>query len=453
MPSVIPFKSISTERNRLMRVLGLGFGLAVTVGNTIGAGILRTPGDIAGYLPNPWLFLGIWIVGGLFPLIAAPSFAELGSMIPRSGGHYVFTREALGEYPGFVIGWTDWISNCGSTSAVAIVIGEYSAMLFRQLNGHATAIALTVVIVLAGVQWMGIKVGSRFQQISTLLKALAFLSVVIACFLFKTPSLGTPTAAILPSGAALFTAVVLSLQAAIYTYDGWAGVIYFSEETPNPNRDIPGSIFGGLASIIIIYVLLNAAILYILPVSQIAGEKLALGTAANLIWGERGNTVIQVIVIVSMLSAINAYLLMMCRIPFAMSRDRLFPHSAAHVNSGGTPDLALLISTLVALAFIVTGTFSQVIAVLAFFFVLNYILGLVSTFVLRKRDPDRPRAYRAWGYPWTTGIALFVYVAFIVGAIIGDQHNSIYSLLLLVGSYPVFKIFEWIKTNGENPVR
>ena len=149
--------------------------------------------------------------------------------------------------------------------------------------------------------------------------------------------------------------------------------------------------------------------------------------------------------IVSMMSAINAYLLMMCRIPFAMSRDGLFPKSASRVNAGGTPDVALLVSTSVALAFIATGTFNQVVAVLAFFFSLNYVLGLTSTFILRRREPDRNRPYRAWGYPWTTGIALFIYIAFLVGAVASDLTNSIYSLLMLGCSYPTYLLFESVK--------
>jgi APA family basic amino acid/polyamine antiporter len=241
---------------------------------------------------------------------------------------------------------------------------------------------------------------------------------------------------------ALFTAVILSVQAVIFTYDGWAGIIYFSEETTAPDKDIPRSIFGGLVSIIIIYVLLNAALIYILPISQIGGDKLALATAARHIWGRHGDTVIQIIMIVSMLSAINAYLLMMCRIPFAMSRDGLFPRSASRVNSGGTPDIALIVSTVVALTFITTGTFNQVVAVLAFFFSCNYILGLISVFVLRRREPERFRPYRAWGYPWTTGFALFGYTAFLIGAIVTDVRNSLYSLLLLLFSYPVFRAFK-----------
>ena len=129
---------IADRRGRLLKVLGVGFGLAVIIGNTIGAGIFRAPGEIAGHLPNVWLFLGVWLVGGLYALLGSISIAELGAMIPRSGGQYTFARYALGEYPGFIVGWSDWISTCGSIAAIAIVIGEFSVGLFPALSGSST---------------------------------------------------------------------------------------------------------------------------------------------------------------------------------------------------------------------------------------------------------------------------------------------------------------------------
>src|SRR6266446_3031578 len=126
----------SERRGRLLRVLGVGFGLAVIIGNTIGAGIFRAPGAIARQLPNPWLFLAVWIIGGLYALLGAVSLSELGAMIPRSGGQYVFARYALGEYAGFIVGWSDWISTCGSAAAVSLVIGEFAAPLFPSLSGQ-----------------------------------------------------------------------------------------------------------------------------------------------------------------------------------------------------------------------------------------------------------------------------------------------------------------------------
>ncbi|MEO6119573.1 MAG: APC family permease [Terriglobales bacterium] len=429
-------------RGALLRVLGVGFGLAVTVGNTIGTGILRMPGEVATQLPNPWLFMSIWILGGLFALVASFSLAELGTMVPRSGGHYVFAHHAFGDYPGFVIGWCDWFGNCGSTAAVALVIGEYSGLIFPALAGHGVTISVVVVLFFAALQWLGIKVGSRVQQISTLLKGAAFLAFIAAAFfLADRVAQAAPAASpSLPSGFALAVAIVLSFQAVIYTYDGWAGIVYFSEETTDPARDIPRSLFGGVLCIMGIYVLLNAALLFVLPISQIAGDKLAMGTAALHIFGPHGDTLVQVITIISMMAAINAYQLMTSRIPYSMSVDGLFPRFAARVNAGGTPDISLALSTVISLAFVLSGGLDRVVAVLAFFFVVNYVFDLAAVFYLRRRNPSAPRPYRAWGYPWTTAIALFAYAAFLIGACFTDTRNSLYALALLGASYPAFLI-------------
>ena len=174
--------SVSERRGRLLRVLGVGFGLAVIIGNTIGAGIFRAPGAIAKELPDPWLFLAVWIVGGIYALLGAISLSELGAMIPRSGGQYVFARYALGEYAGFIVGWSDWISTCGSAAAVSLVIGEFAGALFPALNGKAVVIAATVAIVFALLQWRGIVWGSTTQNLTSLLKALAFLALIAAAF-------------------------------------------------------------------------------------------------------------------------------------------------------------------------------------------------------------------------------------------------------------------------------
>jgi len=427
-------------RGALLRVLGVGFGLAVTVGNTIGIGILRLPGEVAAQLPNQWLFLGVWVLGGLYALIASFSIAELGTMVPRSGGHYVFAHHAFGDYPGFVIGWCDWLGNCGSTAMVALVIGEYFGLLFPALRPYATAISVAVVVGFAALQWRGIKVGSRTQQVSTLLKAAAFLFFIAAAFIAADRAVADVPARPLPSGLALLAAFILALQAVILTYDGWAGIVYFSEETTDPARDIPRSLFGGVLALMFIYLLLNAALLYVLPIGRIAGDTFAMGTAAGVLWGEHGTTIIQVITLISMMAAINAYQLMMCRIPYSMSVDGLFPRFAARVNPGGTPDVALMLSSGIALAFVLGGGLEQVIAVLAFFFVVNYVADLAAVFYLRRRDPAAPRPYRAWGYPWTTGIALVAYSAFLVGAFFTDTRNTIYALVLLAASYPLYRL-------------
>ncbi len=429
-------------QGKLLRVLGVGFGLAVIIGNTIGAGIFRAPGEIAGHLPHPWLFLAVWIAGGLYALLGAVSIAELGTMLPRSGGQYVFSRYALGEYAGFIVGWSDWISTCGSTAAVALVIGEFSGALFPAFQGRAVAVAAFIVILFAVSQWRGIVWGSNIQNVTSLLKALAFVILIIAAFLLGGAEPSAPVAqAAVNVGLPLFAAFILALQSVIYTYDGWTGVVYFSEEVEKPGRDIPRALFGGVIAIIAIYLLVNLSLLYVLPVEKIAGQEFAIGAAADVIFGPFGDPVFRSLTIISMLSAVNALHLMAPRVLLAMSRDGLFSKRAAYVNSGGTPTTALAISTVVVLLFIFRGqTFAQVITILAFFFVANYALSFMSLFVLRRREPNKERPYRTWGYPWTTALALLGSVLFLLGAVASDTRNSVYALLLLGASYPVFRV-------------
>ncbi|MDQ6653183.1 MAG: APC family permease [Acidobacteriota bacterium] len=438
--------STTDRRGRLLRVLGVGFGLAVIIGNTIGAGIFRAPGAIALHLPHPGLFLGVWVLGGFYALLGAISLAELGAMIPRSGGQYVFARYALGEYAGFIVGWSDWISTCGSAAAVSLLIGEFAGPLFPFLNGKALVSAATVAIVFAILQWRGIIWGSTAQNLTSLLKAIAFLVLIAAAFLLGGQGSLAPTATRdAPAGFALLVALVLSLQSVIYTYDGWNGVVYFSEEITHPGRDIPRSMFGGVLLVIVIYLLVNLALLYVLPISKIAGQDFAAGMAAQVIFGRHGDTVFRSLTILSMLSAINAYHLMATRVLFAISRDGLFAKQAATVNKGGTPTVALFTSAAIALLFIVFGqTFDKVITVLAFFFVANYTLSFISVFVLRRREPKKDRPYRAWGYPWTTALALLGSVLFLAGAIASDTRNSIYAMALLAVSYPLFRLMKLI---------
>ena len=233
----------------------------------------------------------------------------------------------------------------------------------------------------------------------------------------------------------------------IYTYDGWSATSYFSEEVENPGRDIPRSMIGGVLSVIAIYLLLNLSLLAVLPVSNLAGQAFAAGAVAGVIFGEWGDPVFRILTIVSMLAAINSNHLMASRVLFAMSRDGLVTSKAAEVNEGGTPTVALLVSTVVSVLFLVFGrTFDRVITVLAFFFVANYALSFMSVFVLRRREPEKPRPYRAWGYPWTTGLALLGSIAFLAGAIASDTANSVVALLVLVASYPAFRVMRSLTT-------
>ncbi|MET0645341.1 MAG: APC family permease [Pyrinomonadaceae bacterium] len=443
-------------RGRLLRVLGVVFGMAVTVGITVGMGILRTPGEVAAQLPNRWLFLGAWLLGGVYALCGAVSVAELGTMIPRSGGFYVFARRALGEYPGFVVGWSDWLSTCGTVAAVALVMGEYAGLLVPALKGRAIEVASGVTLAVALLQWRGVRWGSRSQEVTSLLKTLAFAALIAACFVYGGRGTvdavaGSETSALsVPSGVGLLTAVVLALQGIIYTYDGWYSTVYFGEEVQDTARSVPRAMVGSVLLVIVVYLLFNAALLHVLPIEQLAGQKLAAGAAAEAVFGPRGAVVIGVVAIVSLLASVNGNTLTAPRVVYAMSRDHLFWRGASKVNRGGTPTVSLALSTAAAVLLIVfSGTFAKLLAGLAFFFVTNLALVFLAVFVLRRREPRAARPYRAWGYPLTTAFALAVSVAFLAGAVLSDTLNSLYALALLALSLPVYLLFRRLGGRGE----
>jgi APA family basic amino acid/polyamine antiporter len=439
-----------TGRGRLLQVLGVWFGIAAAIGNTIAAGIVRAQGYIAGFLPNVWMFLGVWVVGGAYALVGASSLAALGAAFPRSGGQYNYSRRALGEYAGFIVGWSDWLSTCGTNAAVALVIGEYIGVLIPAFAGYDKTIAVSVLLGFALLQWRGVKWGSGAQLITAALKSGAFIILVIACFLLGGEARHSAEVVAaqpaIASGWAFALAFMFALQKVIYTVDGWDGVIYFGEEVRDPGRDVPRAIFGSVFSIIGIYLLLSAAVAYVLPMNQIAGNDFALGTAAERVFGAYGDTIIRSIIIISLISCINACQMFSTRVLYAMSCDRLFFRVASRVNKGGTPVLALALSTGVAVAFTISKQFSQVIDMLAFFFVANYTLSFISLFRLRFKEPQMERPYRAWGYPWTTAIALMSSVLFLIAAVFADRENTPWALALLIASYPIFRMMKWVSS-------
>jgi len=421
---------------RLLAILGLGFGLAVTIGNIIGAGILRTPGEIAQHLPSVGPYLAVWIIGGLYALLGANALAELATMVPRSGGQYVFVRHALGDYAGFVVGWSDWLSTCGTTALVAITVGEYALIYLYALRAYEVVALLTIGL-LTLIQWLGIRWGGAMQNVTSVMKFLVLIALVVACFRLggRNPFINS---FVTENEGSFFSAFMLAIAAVIYTYDGWTSVIYFSEEVRNPARDIPRSMFGGVVLVIGIYLLINVAFLRVVPLGSIAGHKLAASVVAQHIFGLYADPVLRCVFIISLLSAVNSNVLMAPRVLFAMASDGLFWRGAREVNQGGTPDVALLFSSIIAAVFVLTGSFEAVLAKLTFFFVANYTLSFISLFVLRRREPDAERPYRAWGHPFTTGVALIASIAFLVSQMAADTRNSIYTLVLLALSYPVF---------------
>jgi len=389
----------------------------------------------AAQLQSYGLIVLVWVLGGLYALLGTVSVCELGTALPSAGGWYVYARRALGEYPGFVVGWSDWIAQSASLAYLATALGEFAVVLLPGLSGAHQAVAIATLSLFAFLQWRGLRSSSRVQELTSLAKGLAFLAFVAICFL-AAPQAEEPSAA----AADLFRVIpfVLALQAIIVTYDGWYSAIYFTEEDRDPERNLPRSALGGVLATIVIYLLVNLALLHVLTVSEIAGSTLPAAAAASRIFGARGGEIITLLSLISLFSILNAVMLLATRIAFAMSRDRLFLRGASAVNPRGTPTLALAFTTLCAAALIVTGTFERLVAIAAFFFVFVYVSGFVSLFVLRRREPALPRPFRAWGYPWTTGVALAGSLLFLVGNAVSDPENTLYAVSIMALSYPLY---------------
>ena len=425
----------------LRRVLGVSFGVAVLVGSTIVLGILRLPGEVAARLPNPALFLGVWVLGGLYALLGAISLAEPGAMVARSGGQYVFVSRGLGRYPGFVVGWSDWFSLCATLALGGMVFTEYLEPLLPALAGRRVPAGVGLVLLFGLLLWRGIRIGDLSQQILTAAKALAFGGLIAACLLLPVPAdtASSARAGAAPSSFALMTAMVLALQAVIYTYDGWNGPLYFGEETRDPGRGIPRAMVLGVLLVILIYLLINLAFLRVLGISRMAGDPFVAASAGKALFGNRGDLVIRLLVLIAIVSGMNGIALMAPRILLAMSRDRLLPETLQTVNPGGTPTVAHWTSIAIAAGFIISGTVNSVLALCAFFFVVNYSLSFLSVFALRRKEPDTPRPWRVPWYPFTTGLALLGSLAFLAGSLVSDWSHSWKSLLLLGLSYPVYR--------------
>ncbi len=440
----LPSPPTTPAAGSLQRVLGTAFGLAIVVGGVIGVGILRAPGEVAARLPSATLIIGAWILGGLYALLGANSAAELGAALPSTGGFFVYVRRAFGPFPAFVAGWSDFLSSCASATTGAFIISEYSGRIAPALRGGATPVlvALAVLLWFGWLQSRGVKEGDRVQQLTSALKAVLLLALVLACLFSGAHATDTVAPPALPSGLAFWGALVLALQGIIYAYDGWYFPMYFGEEMANPGREIPRAMIRGILLIILIYVLINVAVLVVLPVGRLAGEPLAVGAAMGVVFGPKGDLLVAAVAILTMPSAINASLMSGTRTIFALARGGLVRAPLlATVSATGTPRPALALTVVLAVAFLLTGTVERLLAVVSFFYVAGYVAAFLSVFVLRRREPGLPRPWRAWGHPWTTGAVLAGSLAFLGGAVASDTRNSIVALACIVASVPLFYLF------------
>jgi basic amino acid/polyamine antiporter, APA family len=244
-----------------MRILGLGFGLAVVFGSTVGVGILRLPGTVAAQLGNSWLILGVWAAGGIYTLLGAASIAELAAMLPQVGGFYVYSKRAFGNAVGFTVGWGDWLNNCAVLAFGSVAAAEYLSALTSRVAGHETAIALLLLASLTLLHWIGLRLSSVVLQLSSSATAVTLIVLAGACFFHRgttDSALHHPLVAAPVDTLAVLAALIVAFRAVIVTYDGWYEAIYFAEEDKNPVRNLPRAMIGGVVLIVALYLLMTS---------------------------------------------------------------------------------------------------------------------------------------------------------------------------------------------------
>jgi APA family basic amino acid/polyamine antiporter len=435
---------------RLLNVLGLAFGLAGSVGGTIGAGILRTPGLVAAQLPSEAWILLIWLLGGLYALLGACCIAELAAAIPRAGGWYVYANAAFGRRAGLVVGWCDWLAHCIGLAWVATTLGDYLAGYLSDPSGLSGRwIALAVLGLFSGIQLLGVRAGGASQELLSLAKAGAFMALVLACFLLPQPGAVALQPPAFTPGMPGVVPLVLALQAVITTYDGWASPVYFAEEFSDPSRDLPRSLIGGVVAVLVLYLLINLALLHVLPIGTLATSPLPAATAAGVLVGPWGGLAITAIALVALLGLINTVVMAAPRIVYALGRDGLLPTFTAGVNTGGTPVAALLLTVGAAGLLVLAGSFERLLAIGAVLYVLLPLSGLAALAALRMQQPELARPFQCWLYPLTPLVVGGISIAFLVATSIGDPLSS-----LIAAGLAALGLVALLRSPGEplNPV-
>ncbi|HVH08209.1 MAG TPA: amino acid permease [Gemmatimonadales bacterium] len=390
--------------DRLPRRLGLWSAVAVLVGSTIGSGIFRTPAVIAARVPSPGHMLIVWVLGGLLALCGALTYAELAAMFPRSGGVFVYIREGFGRLPAFLFGWTELvIIRASALGAIATPFAEY---LLRSLGfdprvppyaGAVHYVAALAIAVTAGLNYVGVRWSALVLNLTTSAKYGALVLLVALAFLSGRGDFTHYAATGTPVSGGLFG---LALVSVLWAYDGWGDLSFVGGEVRDPERNLPRALVLGTVAIIAIYLLANAAYLYLIPIAEMAHSPLVAADAAQLLVGRLGVGIIATVVMIATFSTLLGSMLTAPRIFFAMADDGLFFESVARVHPRyQTPSVSILLTGALGIAFVLAQTFEEladqfVVAIFPF-----YALAAAAVFVLRRRRPDAPRAVRVLGYP------------------------------------------------------
>jgi len=437
------------EKPELKRALTLFDMTMIAIGGAIGSGIFLTPALIANALPSPMWILGVWVAGGIMALCGALTYAELGGMMPRAGGLYVYLSEAYGGLFGFMYGWAYFlVVNTGGLGALAVAFSTYLGYFIPLSPFGTTAVAITGIILVTILNVRGVKAGGIFSDVFTVLKLLGILVLIGAGFTLGSPDttdFAQPLS--LPSDQ-IGSALALAMVSVMWSYGGWQHATFTASEAINPHRTVPRALIVGSVGIVAVYLLTNVAYMFLLPVSAIASSERVAADAMNVVLGGAGGSFIALTIFVSTFGTTGIYTLTAPRIYYAMANDGVFFKRVAEVHPRyRTPAYSIIFQSVWTIVLILFwGTYESLISYVVFTDWIFFGLAAATVFVFRKRMPDAERPYRTLWYPVTPLLFIAVALWFVINTLIGKPLESWIGLGFLALGIPVY--YFWKKRSS-----
>ena len=445
----------------LERRLGPLDAAAIIIANVIGGGILFRSPAIAAAIPDaPW-FLLAWVGGGVLAFMGAMAYAELAALRPKAGGEYVYLREAFGPLAGFLTGWTSFVA--GFTGAIAASAVFLIVTLNRFIPGVAndtpllaiplpgtyavtfsihTLAASAVIMIAALIHIRGVGPG---RVVSNLLTTLKIVSLVVFIGFGLTAGTGTPANITQSVGPVTVTGFLFAFIPVMFTYSGWNAASYMAEEIRDPGRNVPRSLLMGTLVVIAVYVLINVLYLYVIPIGELAtlGGRSILDVVGDRLLGARAGDILAIVAIISLAAGINAWTFAGPRVYFAMARDNTFFKSAARVHPKyKTPAASILAQAAFSIVLVLTGSLDSIANYVGFAITLFAGTAVAAVFVLRAREPNAARPFKAFGYPWTPAIFVLASLAIVVNAFYSDPRVSITGTVIILAGIPLYYFFK-----------
>jgi APA family basic amino acid/polyamine antiporter len=444
----------------LKRDLGIWTAAAIVVGTVIGSAIFLVPNDMVKSVGSPGMVFAVWIFGGMLTLFGALSYAELAAALPQAGGEYVYLREAYGPLWAFIYGWTQmWVAKSGSIATLATGFFIYLANFNPQLNGvwvvvplplgesgqpleirYGQLLAMAVIVVLAFINYFGVKVSGDLQVIVTILKVGLIMSIIVIGLATGHGTITNYHTSIPAPGG--ITGFFAALVAALWAYDGWNNVSMVASEVRDPQRNLPRALIAGTLVVIAIYLLANLAYFYVLSAAEVASSARVAAETMRRILGTFGANAVSIVAMISIFAALNGSILSGSRVPFAMARDGLFFRRVAYVHpQHRTPSVSILALSAWGALLVLSGRYSQLYTYVIFASVILYGMATAAVIVLRFKRPDMPRPYRTLGYPFVPVVFVLGISCLVISTLLKSPRESLMGLGLVSLGLPFY--FVW----------